>query len=35
MLGFNIGKFVNPADSFIKVVAIDYPKSASDEKKIE
>jgi hypothetical protein len=34
MLGFDIGKYKNPADSFIKVVAINYPKTEVDEEKL-
>lgn len=35
MLGFKLGKYSNPADSFIKVVAINYPKTDEDDKKIK
>lgn len=35
MLGFKLGTHVNPADSFIKVVAINYPKTEDDEKKLK
>jgi hypothetical protein len=35
MLGFKLGSHVNPADSFIKVVAINYPKTDEDEKKLK
>lgn len=31
MLGFDIGKHRNPADTFIKVVAINYPKTEVDD----
>lgn len=35
MLGFELKAHVNPADSFIKVVAINYPKTDKDEEKIK
>jgi hypothetical protein len=35
MLNFKIGTYANPADSFIKVVAINYPKTKEDEDKIK
>jgi hypothetical protein len=35
MLGFELKAHVNPADSFIKVVAINYPKTEKDEEKIK
>lgn len=35
MLAFEIKKRVNPADSFIKVIAINYPKTEEDEAKIK
>ncbi len=35
MLGFELKARVNPADSFIKVVAINYPKIDKDEEKIK
>jgi len=35
MLGFKLGTQVNPADAFIKVVAINYPKTKEDDKKLK
>jgi hypothetical protein len=35
MLGFELKPRVNPADSFIKVVAINYPKTEKDDEKIK
>ena len=35
MLGFKLGWHVNPADAFIKVVAISYPKTEEDDKKLK
>ena len=28
-------KFSNPADFFMKILTIDYPKNSNDEKKLE
>lgn len=33
-LGFTSGKFANPADIFMKVLALNYPKQQEDEDKV-
>ena len=35
MLGYELKARVNPADSFIKVLAVNYPKTDKDEEKIK
>jgi hypothetical protein len=30
-IGFPLGKFANPADSFMKVLSVNYPKLKADE----
>ena len=34
-IGFALGKFANPADSFMKVLSVNYPKLKADEEKLE
>jgi hypothetical protein len=34
-MGFKAGRFANPADSFMKLLAINYPKEQEDEDKLE
>jgi hypothetical protein len=32
---YSLGKYSNPADVFMKVLAINYPKKQEDEEKID
>lgn len=34
-IGFQFGKFSNPADIFMKVLSVNYPKRSEDEQKLE
>jgi len=34
-IGFTLGKFANPADSFMKVLSVSYPKLKADEEKLD
>lgn len=34
-LGFSFGKFSNPADIFMRVLSVNYPKKEEDEKKVQ
>lgn len=34
-IGFKFGKYANPADIFMKVLSINYPKREEDIKKLE
>jgi hypothetical protein len=34
-IGFNIGKYTNPADIFMRIVSINYPKEPEDEEKLD
>lgn len=34
-IGFNIGKFSNPADIFMRLANVNYPKELEDEEKLE
>lgn len=34
-LGFNFSKFSNPADIFMKVLSVNYPKEKEDTQKLE
>lgn len=34
-IGFEFGKYANPADIFMKVLSINYPKREEDIKKLE
>lgn len=34
-LGFKFGKFSNPADIFMKILSINYPKQKEDNEKLE
>jgi hypothetical protein len=34
-IGFNLPKFSNPADTFMKILAVNYPQTPKDTKKIQ
>ncbi len=34
-MGFEFGVFANPADIFMKILSINYPKSGKDEEKLD
>ena len=34
-LGFKLPAFTNPADTYMRILAVNYPKTAKDEKKLE
>jgi len=34
-LGYKVRQYDNPADVFMRVLSIDYPKTEKDEQKIE
>jgi hypothetical protein len=34
-IGFNIGKFMNPTDVFMRIISINYPKADEDFEKLE
>ena len=34
-IGYNVPRYANPADYYIKVLTINYPKEELDEKKID
>ena len=34
-IGFQFSKFSNPADIFMKVLSVNYPKQSEDEEKLE
>ena len=33
-MGFECGKFANPADFFMRILSINYPKKQADEEKL-
>jgi hypothetical protein len=34
-IGLPLGRFANPADSFMKVLSVNYPKLKADEEKLD
>jgi hypothetical protein len=34
-LNFKISNFSNPADTYMRILAVNYPKSEKDEKKLK
>ncbi len=34
-IGYALGKFANPADSFMKVLSVNYPKQKADDEKLD
>lgn len=34
-MGFEFGVFANPADIFMKILSINYPKNDKDEEKLD
>jgi len=33
-MGYKVNRFDNPTDVFIRILAVNYPKTAEDEQKI-
>lgn len=33
-IGFNLPQFSNPADTFMRILAVNYPKTEKDERKL-
>lgn len=33
-IGYNVGKFANPADIFMRIISVNYPKMDEDEEKL-